>query len=741
MSVELSQVILRDSLWHTHHHDLLTAGYVYADIELTSLLKGSPDIRQLNIKDGSIYLYTDSNDYSNLSALKRNSNKKKKIKSEVENLNLYNVKFVIENKPKFKYFSFDVDYVNAHIDYLPAKWEISADASIFVKQFCFNTQRGSFLRNKTLKGNIHLNYDEGSNGLTVPEQNIDISGNVVRLKGAFHFATKPGTFELEIATDNIMLREATGMLTQPISSKINLVNLDKPIQARASLVGKLKFRDTPLVNASWVVKDNRLHTPVGVIEQTSFTGTYTNEVDRSKPHNDSNSAVNVYNMKGAWNNISYVADTVGIINLIKPIVVTKIHSQFALEKINKLTNGNTFHFDKGTAYVDLHYRGGIADNDTTIPYLNGTVKIQQADITYTPRSIKFSNCSGAMKFTGSDLSFADVHVYGPKTDLEMYGAIHDFINLLYRSPDKALIDWHVKSNHIEVAEFMSFVEPAKYVTPVIHEHKTIGKQLARINKLLEQGSAKIDVKISKLDYRRFTASAIKADILLQKSDVLLNNIELNHAKGKLQLKATIAPTTVKTPFVLNANISHVDVQEMFSQFENFKQDAITDRNLRGSLNATAKISGALSKDGKILPWSLNGECSFALLDGTLKDFDPFQRIGKIIFRRRDVSNITFKKLENTLTVRGDKIDIQPMAIESSVLNIFLKGVYSFTTGTDIDLEVPLRNPKKDELLLDENLKDANKRKGIVLYLKAVDGNNGKVKIKWNRKNGERIDAD
>ncbi|WP_449435986.1 hypothetical protein [Pedobacter steynii] len=36
-----------------------------------------------------------------------------------------------------------------------------------------------------------------------------------------------------------------------------------------------------------------------------------------------------------------------------------------------------------------------------------------------------------------------------------------------------------------------------------------------------------------------------------------------------------------------------------------------------------------------------------------------------------------------------------MQINSSLLNMDIAGIYSMSTGTNITLDVPLRNPKKD----------------------------------------------
>lgn len=80
-----------------------------------------------------------------------------------------------------------------------------------------------------------------------------------------------------------------------------------------------------------------------------------------------------------------------------------------------------------------------------------------------------------------------------------------------------------------------------------------------------------------------------------------------------------------------------------------------------------------------------------------------------------------------------------MEIRSSVLNIFLSGVYSFGKGTDIGLKIPLRNPRKDELITDMDQKRARSLKGIFLNLHATDGDDGQVKIRLGKKTDKNAD--
>jgi hypothetical protein len=60
------------------------------------------------------------------------------------------------------------------------------------------------------------------------------------------------------------------------------------------------------------------------------------------------------------------------------------------------------------------------------------------------------------------------------------------------------------------------------------------------------------------------------------------------------------------------------------------------------------------------------------------------------------------------------------------------GVYSLSRGTNIALDIPLRNPKGDTAIIDATERNKKRMKGIVLHILAADGDDGKIKIKWNK---------
>jgi hypothetical protein len=159
---------------------------------------------------------------------------------------------------------------------------------------------------------------------------------------------------------------------------------------------------------------------------------------------------------------------------------------------------------------------------------------------------------------------------------------------------------------------------------------------------------------------------------------------------------------------------------------------LTSKNIRGFLSSKTNISGVISDKGNLLPNSLYGTIVFDLKKGALLSFEPVKSVGKFAFPFRDLDNITFTNLNGKFDVRGQRITINPMQINSSLLNMDIAGIYSISTGTNITLDVPLRNPKKDADITDKNEKRERRMKGIVLHLLATDGEDGKIKIKLNR---------
>jgi len=731
VSMELDDVLLRDSRWQQHRHSLLDVQRIYVKVNTFSLLRRHLDIREIALQDGTIYLYTNKEGYTNTSAFasggRRPETASSRKDADIARLQLRNILFVLEHRQKQKLFRIQVQSLGGSMNASDTALQIAVRTRLHIHDFAFNTGKGSYLHNKQLEASLQLNFNRRQQILSMPAQRVEIDGQPLMMAATFSFAQKPASFDIQIAAARIPFRSATAMLSPNISRKLDSVDLQQPLDLAAQLNGYIRYRDTPHVRISWATAGNTLVTRVGEWTNCSFKGDFDNELYPGQGHNDENSAVRLYGLKTEWNGLPLHADTIQVLNLKHPVLMGRFRSEFPLQQLNTLAGG-TFRFTAGRASASLLYKGSLQAGDTLPPYLEGAVQVQNGALAYLPRNLQLHNCNATLELSGQDLFFRNVRLQSAKSTLQMEGSMRNILRLFYKAPEKVLLDWDIRSPEIDLDEFRSFLSPRR---PGQAQHRSAAasrraRRLARqLEVVLDACNVNMQIQLDRLSYRRFSARRVQADLGLTQTDIRLRRISLSHAGGTLQLNGVVRPGGSNNRFRLSADISNVQVDRLFYAFENFGLETLTSRNLEGLLSARADITGNLRDNGQLAPGSLYGTLRFELKQGALVHFAPLEDIGTFFFRKRNLSYITFDNLRNTLQLRGNKIIIPPMQISSSALDMDLNGVYGMPTGTDIYMNVPLRNPRKEP---------RKKGRGIVLHLHATDDNrDGKVKIKLGKK--------
>ncbi|MEJ6980777.1 AsmA-like C-terminal region-containing protein [Pedobacter sp. P351] len=736
ISVLLKNVLLRDSLFEKHGHNLIKANEVFVALNIFSLVGGNTEIQKLTIRDGEVYLFTDSLGKSNNSVLVRGSKSDKKGKrKQINRIEFRNVNFIQDNQQKKKLFNFDIHSLSAKFDYNSKGWKGDIQANIKVNSLAFNRARGSFIQNQNVKADLEMTYAEASGILHIPLQNIKIGEEKFDIGGNFRSTEKASDFKLTIVAPDIKFKNIIPFLTKNISTKLAIYDLKKPFFAKAVIQGSLKKRGDPKILVTWNVKNNDLTISGETINNCSFTGYFNNEVKSGSGYNDINSAIGFANLKGSYYTIPFTSDTLRVVNLKKPVIEGRFQSNFALDKLNNISGSESFHFHKGTARLNILYRAPYNKSKSIEPYINGTLKLNNATLNYHPRDLTFSGISGIFLFKGQDLFLQNLQAKSGSSSFVMDGSLKNFLNLYYTDPKKIILDWHVKSPQINLSEFLVFLARRKTVQRKVSNNRSTTRLFNQLDRVLTEANIHVELEAGKLIYRRFEANRVHSSILMKKTGIDLQDVSFNHADGRLQINGLIDQSGSINRFNIDTRIINVNITKLFYAFENFGQDAIAYQNLRGVFNSRTMVSGVIRDNGQMVPKSINGSVIFDIKNGALLNFEPMQKVGNFAFPNRDFSNILFSSLKTTLDINGSKITIHPMYIQSSVLNLYIEGIYGIPTGTDIALRIPLRNPKRD-IGLSDSLKRERFDNGIVINLRGQDDENGNVKFKLGKKEEE-----
>ncbi|HVI46177.1 MAG TPA: AsmA-like C-terminal region-containing protein [Chitinophaga sp.] len=736
MSIELRSVVLKDSLWTQHKHPLIDVSYIFVRVNTLSLLRKHTDVKEITLENGSIYLYTDTSGYSNTSIFRSDSTKHRKGTSkdaEINRLSMERITFVIDNRQKLKMFRLDIQQLDGRIQPTDSLIDLKIRSQIITKDFAFNTSKGSYLKNKTLGLDLALTFNKSTKLLNIPRQAIRIDNTPVDIAGQFSFAEKPPAFTLKINANKVLLQDAASWLSPNISSKLNTITLKGPLDAEAELNGHMKFRDTPHVVVRWKTENNTLVSAVGEWSDCSFAGRFNNQVLQGHGHTDENSSVNLFGLKASLGDVPIKADTIRVVNLKRPVLQGHFTSAFPLTAINDQTGDMPLLFKDGTAAADLNYEGPVLKDDNVPSAMYGTVQVQNGAFTYLPRNLSFHNCNALLRFTGPDLLLENIRIQSQKSSLQMDGKMKNILNSYFTAPDKIELSWNIRSPLVDLNEFRSFLSMRKKGKQAAAKQRA---KMSRVSHQLENVLAgcnvQMQVLLDKVVFRHFTAQQVKAGLSLTATDLLLNKLSMLHAGGSAEVSGRVNPVGNDNTFNLNAVVSNMRIAQVFDAFDNFGMDGLTGRNLKGIISAKTNIRGIIQDDGTIRKHSLFGDIGFSLKNGALLDFEPLADIGNFIFRKRRLDSITFENLSSTFHVQGDKINIPPMRIASSAVNIDVNGVYGLSGGTNINMDIPLRNPAKDSAITDKQEKFRRSRKGIIVHLRAVSGKDGKVKIKLGK---------
>ncbi|WP_199120031.1 AsmA family protein [Pedobacter sp. ASV28] len=738
VSVSLKNVSLKDSLWSKHHHELLRAKDIDVTLNALSLLIGTINISKVSINNANIYLYTDSSGYTNTSMFRTKNNEKASDNSsstslQIRKIDLNKVNLIVDNQKRFKLFNFYVDELKGRIKYPMGKWDGQFKLKTQIKSFAFNTRKGSFLKDKILAGNLTAHYDNNTEVITIDQKPLKIGDDRFDIGANINIAENNAAFAIAIKADQILYRNISLLLSPNISSKLLKFGIEKPVDVTGSIIddGNKSHKD-PLINVKMLVKNNKVSIPSGELTDCSFTGFFSNQDTSARPIGDPNSAIKFYGLTANYYNAPIKADTFIISNLERPLAKGLVTSQFPLERLNSSLGGETFAFKNGTADVKLFCQADIDNFLFTKPVIHGNILIKNADITYLPRGLKLVNSSLNLNFNEKDLHITDSRFQLGRSVLNMNCNIANFLNFYYTDPEKIVVDLKMSSPQLYLSEFIPFLGPRKSTKRKTNTKNTLKEASEQLSNALEASKVQIQLNVGRAIYNKFVAKDLNASISLIGNGVYFNKITVNHAGGKVNVNGKIEQQGAINKMKLNATINNVSVKEFFYAFDNFGQQSVTNKNLKGFLSAKVNASGSITEKGNIVPRSIFGNVNFTLNKAALMGFEPLEKVGKFVFRSRNLSNIALERLNGTLILEGDKVNISPMQVNSSAINFNVKGVYGFNSGTNIALDIPLRDPKKSAGIVDKEERELARMKGIVLHLKAVD-EDGKIKIKWNGK--------
>lgn len=743
----LTDISVRDSLYAEHKRALFSADELYVKMNFPSMFSSISEVEKINVVNAQFYLFTDSNGYTNkylINSEKTEAEVLEKDKREIYVffINLDNFRLLIEDAPADKKFDAQIHSLKATLINTDTTISISAPIDAQVGQLGFNLEKGAFLIDKKLEATFEIHYHKNNQILQLPLQTIVVEDEPIDLGLLFNFKNNPGTYEVMIVDSSINYEKGLSLISRHINNKLKPIYLSQPVSIYTFVSGHFGRKVKPYVHVGFHTVNNGLTTDFGDVDSASFEGFYDNNYTDGLGYVDSNSYIKVKKITGKFNgNIPFEGDSIQVHNFKRTHLYANVKADFPVASLNELI-GNAVHFTKGVASTQLHFDGLINSKIKSQRNLVGYLKVKDGQMLYKPKNMAFKGIDIDLRFTGQDLEIKNIDLYKGRSIMQVNGSAKNFLNAYFENPEKIQINVDIKSPLLDLNDFKVLL-----ATPIKNEKvaERVKKQKMqdlnnRIDQMLTQGNMHLHMKVDKIEMDAFTANTMVADIDLLSNKIVVNKMKVNHAGGFIDLNGYVHQSATNNPFAIKGKIKNVDLDLFLLAFDNFGMQAVTNENIRGKFTSDIDLMGKFTDQGVLLKRSIKGNVDFVLSDAAFINFYPFTEIKKYVFKRRNLDSISFFDIKNNFLVEDGKVIIFPMEIRNNAMNVFIKGIYAFEEGTDLSIEIPLANPKKDNKRVLEG--KASKRRGLKVYLRAKDDEDGNVKISWDpfKRGDDEVDA-
>lgn len=728
LTIELHDITVKDSLWALHKKTLIDSDYLYAKIYPWKLLFGNLEINKITLKNATLDVHVEENGYSNFSALAK---RKKKVETEkkdplldlkIDKIEMLDVSVIADNQFKKKSIHLKINKLTTVLDDSFSGLKATVKMDAFAEDLTFNFKNGSFVKNKAIKGSLALFFDEDKKIIDVKSDALAIGDCVFDLKADFGFKGN-SKFNIHLKSNSVLWKDAASLVSNNIFSKLNKFDFKKPFGVSCDINGDLKDKNFLKIHVVADFKNNELTAVDQLFTDCSFKGEYTNYYTDNGRYDDENSAILLHSFKASYKSIPFVTKDLMILNLKQPIASGSIDTDFDAKKLNAIFNPDYLNFTKGEVSCHVKFKSDVVNLKIDKPFIEGLFSIKECDYVFVPKNIAFKKNNMELEFTSDELRVKNLSFETKKSTIQMKGYSKDFMSLYYHSPNKIVLNWEVYSPNLDLIDFVYFLSPTKTKKKPKKDHKDIFDLLINT----QQITAK--VKIDRFTHKKFTGTNLIADLELNNKRVLLRELSVNTCNGVLKANAEIDHGLTSNAFFFKVDATKLNVQKFLYSMDNFGSKTITNNSIRGDLSLQTNLTGKIYDHGGLEPNTLKGKLNFQLTNGAFVNFKPLENVGKHVFPARDFSSIKVDNLNGIVSINKGIVTVQPMQINTSVMKFDLAGNYGFKAGTDLTVDVYLRNPEKDAKEVSKKALAENRKKGMIIHLNVLDDGKGGTKIK------------
>ncbi len=651
---------------------LLKSENIYFVLNVIDLIKNNVTIQKLQIKNAQVYIHINNKGEKNYNVFINDSTKKStKGRLEINAITLHNVEIAIYDEVKGINDTYKVNTLVGAFGVDKGIMRLKLASELMVVKT--NMQHLAWLTSKRIK--LDISASIANNKVAISQSEIYIENAKFGIKGALEIDNDRG-INIHISSKQLLFADLTTLLPQQWKNKVESLQGKGEININTTIVGTLKNNSWPNLKATFEMQKFELrHVDfINPIKNINIKGDIILDdmhlIDKGILRiNKFSALLNEHELQGSAVIKNFKTPEISF--SIKGVVEASWALSLASDKKNK-ANGSVkvdleakLKLNNELKLHDTQVLGNLVFNEVAMPNTFG---------------LALSHLNGRINFEGNKADISNLSV--------QYGQSNALFNGLVELPksnnnNRLYVKLNVESSFVNLNEILNIAAPSNDSTA---------------NKApFPFYSVSLMLKLDTLHFNKFIGTSFKADLSLDENIININKVSTKGMGGTVSLSGSVTHQFNGDYYVwANAQTKNIDLDSLFYVFDNFNQNFITGKSLKGNLDADVKTNMYFGPDGTFRRNLLNVEALLHVRNGELNNFAPIMSLSTYLeHKTENLAELRFGDITNQIIITNDTVFIATMHVATNIRNIRIGGYHTLDQQIDYRLSVPVINTKKD----------------------------------------------
>ena len=683
-----TSIVLRNiTVWSSHNFDvhdfqgsgadtLLTAETVSISFNLLGMIRKNFDIRQVDVKNGSLRLRIDSKGEENYRLLAQTKEKGGKDRFiEISQFRVSDFSISLDNLSKELEAAGKLDNLELNGKFSKRNTQIKGS----LKASLYEISNKGILYASERDVGVKLNMDVRDSVFTLKSGQVQLDRILADVDGRFHIYPGQGVeLNLVAAARDLEIHEVLDLLPAQLSKPLQEIRGNGILQLYTRITGRASSTLTPSVEADFQTANANLfweRVPFS-LKNLNLTGTYSNggefnPVTTSLAIESLSAVIGQDHMSGRGE----------IRNFLDPVFSLEIKGEIHPEQWLGWYDSIPLDQVTGTLITDIKASGSY---DRLKPKgekfdafeISGGMALEDVMVRISGDGIPFRDLNGSVHIDNDFWEPSFTGTFG-KSDFSVYGTGLHLISYLMNGKEHLVASANFRSEYLDLREVLDQLP---------HKNKDGGKASVVFPENLD---LKLDFVINDFVKDKLVAQNVRGIALYDSPIIYVDSLSMQAMEGTLMGSFGMAQDAEGMIYSsVDVSLHQMNISELFEAFNNFGQKQLTHDHLKGSITGTSIFSAVFDPSFSILPGSILSENDITIRDGELNEFKPIMALSRFI-EVEELQNIRFETLKNNILIKDSQVIIPVMDIQSNALDLSASGTHYFNNVYEYRLRVKL----------------------------------------------------